>query len=164
MRFALIFAALCLWVKCAMAVIQDGVITFDPVPGATRYTLWKVLPGQTVFQYVASFTTNRYVMQGPIAQGTSFYLRSITPSAGGQYYVESDFGFVVTPPEGSGTNILRFVGLSTPFKLQSATSADGPYVDIGIYSNTPLQLQLKRAEFMRTVRTNLPPPAPGVTP
>lgn len=154
---------LCLWAQSAMAVIQSGVITFDPVPGATRYTLWKVLPNQAVFVYVASFSTNRYVVQGPIAEGTAFYLRSITPSQGGQFYVESDYGFVVTPPEGNGTNVLRFTGPPSAFVLQSAPGAGGPWVDIGIYTGTPLQLQLKRAEFLRSV-TVTNPPAPGGAP
>lgn len=144
-----------------MAVIQNGVISFDPVPGASRYTLWRVLPGQARFEFVASFSTNRYQVQGPIAEGTSFYLRSVTPSAGGQYYVESDFGFVVTPPEAQGTNVLRFDGPPTAFKLQSAPGANGPWVDIGIYTGTPLQLQLKRTEFIRSV-TVTNPPMPGV--
>lgn len=150
----------------ALAVIQSGVITFDPVPGATRYTLWKVLPGQSVFLYVASFSTNRYQVQGPIAEGTAFYLKSITPSAGGQFYVESDFGFVVTPPDTQGTNVLRFEGPPTALKLFSSDKPGGPEVLIGTYSNTPIQLQIKRMEFIRTVRANLPapPPPPGVTP
>lgn len=158
----IIFASLCLWLRAAMGVIQNGVITFDPVQGATRYTLWKVLPGQSAFIYVASFDTNRYAV-GPVVEGTAFYLRSVTPSAGGQYYVESDFGFVVTPPAIGGTNVLRFSGHpSTLFKLQSAPGAAGPWVDIGIYNGTPLQLQLKRVEFLRSVKmTNPPPPGGG---
>lgn len=149
------------------AVINNGIINFDPVPGATRYTLWKVLPGQTRYDYVASFTAPPFLVPGATPDFTTFYLRTISPTNinGTVLASESDFGFVVTPPVTNGTNTLRFIGPVNALILQSGDGLMGmggmQWTDIATWSNgPPLRMFTISNQVVRTLRTNLPPPMP----
>lgn len=155
----LIFALLCIWLRLAMGVINNGFITFDPVPGASRYTLWRAVPGQTKPSYLASFQAPPFQVSGPIPDYSTFYVRTImqTNDSGTLLSYESDFGFVVSPPVENGTNTLRFIGPVNALLLQSADQAIGPWNDIGLWSNTLLRLAPRTNQLLRTLRTNLPP-------
>lgn len=155
--FLLILSALCLWQKLAMGVIQNGVVTFDPIPGATRYTLWSVLPNQTIFRLEAIATTNR-ITPGPLLPGTTLYVRSIAPGPAGTF-IESDLGHVVTPPETVGTNVIRLIVIGPTKVLQGATGAAGPWTDLAEITNPPVQLNAEQRQMFRL--KTVAPPLPG---
>jgi hypothetical protein len=159
--FILILSILCLWLKLASGVVVDGVIRFVP-NGAISYSLWKSAPGDPRREWVATFTNSSFTVIGPTPDGTTFYLKGVYrfPNDPSFCCLESDYGFVVTPPSSIGTNTLRFIGPVTALRLQSANGAAGPWSDIGIYTNAPLALAIQPKQFMRTIRTNLPPPLP----
>ncbi len=162
---AIPFICLALLCQAAQAVINNGIINFDPVPGATRYTLWKVLPGQTRYDYVASFTAPPFLVPGATPDFTTFYLRTISPTNinGTVLAAESDFGYVVTQPVVAGTNTLRFIGPVNALILQSGDIGLGSmrWTDIATWSNgPPLRLFTISNQVVRTLRTNLPPPFP----
>ena len=157
MKFLL--SALIFLPALAFSVVNNGIITFTP-DGALSHTLWRMNPGQTQPQFAASFTGSVYVVNGSISAGTTFYVRSIFPADSGQCCKESDFGFVVTPPDAPGTNVLRFIGPVNARLLQGASSPAGPWTDLALISNQPVTLTAQQKQFFRAKATNLPPPLP----
>jgi hypothetical protein len=144
------------------AVINNGIINFDPVPGASGYTLWKVPPGQGRYELLARFTAPPFVVPGATADYSTFYVRSVSATNinGVSVNIESDYGFVVTPPAAAGTNTVRLIGPVSALLLQSADNPAGPWTDVGLFTNTVLRLAPRTNQFLRTLRTNLPPPFP----
>lgn len=147
------------WALDLPAVIQNGVITFTP-DGAVSHSLWRQNPGQPRPDYMATFTGSSYAVIGPVADGTTFYVKGNFEITNGQCCVETDFGFVVTPPVGTGTNTLRFIGPVNALRIQSATNGAGPWTDLALYSNSPVTLAAQPKQFIRTMRVVLPPPFP----
>ena len=142
------------------AVVQNGILNFDPVPGAIRYTLWRALPGRTQPDYLASFPAPPFQVPGPTPDFSTFYVRTVAMNDDGSCCKESDLGFVVTPPTSTGTNVLRFIGPVSALRLQSAGSAAGPWLDLALYTNSVIPLAPRTNQFLRTLLTNLPPPFP----
>lgn len=158
--FVLILIVLSMWLRLAKGHIQDGVVVFDPVPNAVRYTLWSVLPGQTAFRLTAISETNQFV-PGPLIGGTTLYVRSIVPDSAGTF-VESDLGHVVTPPELVGTNVIRLIQLNRI--IQGADTAAGPWQDLAKVTTPPVTLSLPKIQFIRLKMPTNSPPMPGGAP
>lgn len=136
----------------ALAVIQNQLIIIQP-NGALSYAVWKRHPGTTNYLFLGTFTGNSYSLPGSHPDGTSFYVTSRHPLPGGQCCVESDLAYVLTPPNGNTTNLLRLV---QPLAIQSS-QGDGVWTTVAVYTGTPAQLQLRNREMIRAAKTNLPP-------
>jgi hypothetical protein len=159
----LLFILFCLglgpWTLNLRAVVQNGIVSWSP-DGAVSHSIWRQSPGQSAPQYVATVTGSNYLVLGPTEAGAILYVKANQLLPTGQCCVESDLGFVVTPPVNLGTNVIRWSGPVNALLLQSAPGAAGPWTDVGLYTNAPLKLAVKPFELLRTKQTNLPPPFP----
>ena len=158
-----IFAVLCLWLRVASGVIQQGYVRWD-TNGAVSYSLWAWPLGATDYQLLA--VTNKPPL--PVANvqdGTRLYLKGNYLLDSGQCCKESDLGFIITPPQTNnpaGTNNLRIVGPVNALQLQASGFGPVQWTNVATFTGgPPAQLPLlPGASFFRTTRTNLPPMPP----
>lgn len=162
MRVVLSF--LCLSSALAVQPMPDGtLVAWDAASQAGwsnySYNVWRQVPPATNWNFLGSTNGTQFKIQGAVVPGTMFGVSSTAQS--NAVFASGDIGVAAAPPDTNfGSGSLRLVGPVPALQLQSGLSAAGPWTTVAIYTSTPILAAAKTREFLRTMRTNLPPTLP----
>lgn len=155
--FLLILAILCLWLKLAMGVINNGLLVWQP-NGAISYSVWKRPQGSATYQFLGSTSNN--VFSVPTAlPGDYLYIKS-KHLDNGICCTESDYAFAIAQPHAEGTNELRWIPSIEGLVIQTTYGPMKEWSNMVIFEGTAIRMQMDKQAALKTWRTNLPPRFP----